>query len=183
MFQMLTSKLGGLLNRRIYHMPFSRALTLSASQADTIGDIYRECMTNRGIMLVQPEHLLSFKLMGIECLLNGQPDIGRSLLRTQRFFDNKSRDIVDESDENFSVKFELVYTMGKYTGWPILAPFATATWKDSPGLACQDLGSRIYNTMNFHADRIFRYPETHRVQPRKVDHNPLSSGIGKSIRR
>ncbi|OAL48858.1 hypothetical protein IQ07DRAFT_681560 [Pyrenochaeta sp. DS3sAY3a] len=112
MFQMLVAKLGGLLNRRIYHMPFSRALTLSASQADIIGEIYQECMINRGIMLVQPEHLLSFKLMGIECLLNGQPDIGRSLLRTQHFFDNKSRDIVDESDENFSVKLELVYTMG-----------------------------------------------------------------------
>ncbi|KAJ4287163.1 hypothetical protein N0V90_012561 [Kalmusia sp. IMI 367209] len=111
MFQMLVSKLGGLLNRRIYHMPFSRALRLSTSQADTIGEIYKECMINRGVMLVQPEHILSFKLMGIECLLNGQSDVGRSLLRTQHFFDNNSRDIVDESDENFSVKFELVYTM------------------------------------------------------------------------
>lgn len=71
-------------------------------------------MARRGIMLVQPEHLLSFKLMGIECLLNGQHDVGRSLLRTQHFFDNNARDIVDESDENFSVKFELVYTMGRY---------------------------------------------------------------------
>lgn len=131
MFQMLVSKLGGLLNRRIYHMPFSRALTLSASQADIIGEIYQECMTNRGIMLVQPEHILSFKLMGIECLLNGQPDVGRSLLRTQHFFDNKSRDIVDESDENFSVKFELVYTMGEYNGRLIPAPLAAPTWKDS----------------------------------------------------
>jgi hypothetical protein len=182
MFQMLVSKLGGLLNRRIYHMPFSRALTLSASQANIIGEIYQECMANRGIVLVQPEHILSFKLMGIECLLNGQPDIGRSLLRTQHFFDNKSRDIVDESDENFSVKFELVYTMGKYNGRPISELLAAPTWKDSLGLACQDLVSRIYNTMSFYADPIFRYPETNRAQPRKVDHNPLSSGIGSSIR-
>ena len=180
---MLVSKLGGLLNRRIYHMPFSRALTLSASQADIIGEIYQECMTNRGIMLVQPEHILSFKLMGIECLLNGQPDVGRSLLRTQHFFDNKSRDIVDESDENFSVKFELVYTMGEYNGRLIPAPLAAPTWKDSSGLACQDLVSRIYNTTSFYADPTFRYPETNRAQPRKVDHNPLSSGIGNSIRR
>ncbi|KAF2653745.1 hypothetical protein K491DRAFT_780118 [Lophiostoma macrostomum CBS 122681] len=112
MFQMLVSKLGGLLNRRIYHMPFSRALTLSAAEANAIGEIYQECMANRGIMLVQPEHILSFKLMGIECLLSAKPDVGRSLLRTQNFFDTNSRDIVDESDENFSVKFELVYTMG-----------------------------------------------------------------------
>ncbi|KAF3036736.1 hypothetical protein E8E11_001490 [Didymella keratinophila] len=35
-----------------------------------------------------------------------------SLLGTQQFFDHVSRDIVDESDENFSVKFDLIYTMG-----------------------------------------------------------------------
>lgn len=64
------------------------------------------------MLLVQPEHILSFKLMGIECLIGGQTNLGKSLLRTQQFFDTSSRDIVDESDENFSVKFELVYTMG-----------------------------------------------------------------------
>lgn len=35
------------------------------------------------------------------------------LLQTQNFFESCSRDIVDESDENFSVKFELIYTMGE----------------------------------------------------------------------
>ena len=73
-------------------------------------------MVSRGIMLVQPENILSFKLMGIECLLTGKHDIARSLLDTQQFFDGVSRDIVDESDENFSVKFELVYTMGSQRG-------------------------------------------------------------------
>jgi len=136
MFQMLVSKLGGLLNRRVYHMPFSRVLKLNASQADTLGKIYQECMANRGLMLVQPEHILSFKLMGIECLLTGQPDVGKSLLRTQHFFDNKSRDIVDESDENFSVKFELTYTMGEYNGCQILAPLAAPTWVNSSVASC-----------------------------------------------
>jgi hypothetical protein len=112
MLQMLVAKLGGLLNRRIYHMPFSRALRLSAAQGNAIHDLYKECMSARGILLVQPEHILSFKLMGIECLVSGQLPLGKSLLRTQQFFDEKARDIVDESDENFSVKFELVYTMG-----------------------------------------------------------------------
>jgi len=112
MFQMLVAKLGGLLNRKIYHMPFSRALKLSCFEANTISELCQECRANRGILLVQPEHILSFKFMGIECLLNGQPDVGTSLLRTQRSFDTHSRDIVDESDENFSVKFESVYIMG-----------------------------------------------------------------------
>jgi len=135
----MVSKLGGLLNRRIYHMPFSRALKLSVSQADMIGEIYNDCMTSRGIMLVQPEHILSFKLMGIECLLSGQPDLGRSLLRTQHFFDKKSRDIVDESDENFSVKFELVYTMGEYNERPKIVPLPRCTGKGSSAFPCEPL--------------------------------------------
>jgi hypothetical protein len=109
---MLVSKLGGLLNRRIYHLPFSRALKLNQHEADSIRKIYQGCMEQRGILLVQPEHILSFKLMGIECLLSGQKDTGKSMLSTQHFFDTKTRDLVDESDENFSVKFELIYTMG-----------------------------------------------------------------------
>ncbi|KIW91627.1 uncharacterized protein Z519_07595 [Cladophialophora bantiana CBS 173.52] len=112
MFQMLVSKLGGLLNRRVYHMPFSRSLKLGIAEANTIASICLECMTNGGILLVQPEHILSFKLMGLECLLTGKDSIGRSLLDTQKYFDTSTRDIVDESDENFSVKFELIYTMG-----------------------------------------------------------------------
>jgi hypothetical protein len=112
MYQMLLSKFGGLLNRRIYHLPFSRTLALSEHDAITIGNIYRNCMTNGGILLVQPEHLLSFGLMGKECLLSDRKSIGQALLSTQDFFDAKSRDIVDESDECFSVKLELVYAMG-----------------------------------------------------------------------
>lgn len=112
MFHMLLSKLGGLLDRRVYHMPFSRELKLGQAEATTIDSICRECMRNGGILLVQPEHILSFKLMGLECLITGKKAVGRSLLGTQEFFDTSSRDLVDESDENFSVKFELIYTMG-----------------------------------------------------------------------
>ena len=111
-FQMLVSKMGGLLDRRVYHMPFSRALRLGEAEANAIGSIYRECTTNGGILLVHPEHILSFKLMSLECLISGKEAVGSSLLSTQEFFDASSRDIVDESDENFSVKFELIYTMG-----------------------------------------------------------------------
>src|SRR6202012_2544942 len=72
----------------------------------------KECRENGGILLVQPEHVLSFKLMAIESILNGDEALGQSLLKTQHFFETESRDIIDESDENFSVKFELIYTMG-----------------------------------------------------------------------
>lgn len=68
------------------------------------------------MLLVQPEHLLSFKLMGIEKSWIGEnmteSTLGRKIIRLHQDFESVSRDIVDESGENFSVKFELTYTMG-----------------------------------------------------------------------
>ncbi|KAL5423808.1 hypothetical protein PMIN04_003610 [Paraphaeosphaeria minitans] len=44
MMQTLIATLGGLLSRQIFHMPFTRSLKLTALEADTIGEIYQECM-------------------------------------------------------------------------------------------------------------------------------------------
>jgi hypothetical protein len=112
MLQMLISKLGGLLNRRIYHMPFSRNLRLSSADVEGVRKIYKECVENRGVLLIQPEHILSFKLMGIESVLIDEPGLARSMLATQEYFDSVTCDVIDEVDENLSVKFELIYTMG-----------------------------------------------------------------------
>ncbi|KAI1804470.1 hypothetical protein F4811DRAFT_552846 [Daldinia bambusicola] len=112
MYQMLISKLGGLLDRQIYHMPFSRAVNVGETEIRQMRTMLEDCKRNRGVFLVQPEHILSFKLMGIECMLTGKEAIGHPLVESQEYLDANARDIVDESDENFSVKFELVYTMG-----------------------------------------------------------------------
>lgn len=112
MFQMLVSKLGGLLDRRIYHMPFSRMVKVDHEEIKAMLRMSQECRVNGGVFLVQPEHILSFKLMGIECISTKKGGIGRALAQLQVDDDSNTRDIVDESDENFSVKFELVYTMG-----------------------------------------------------------------------
>lgn len=112
MFQMLVSKLGGLLDRRIYQLPISRSLQIGASEADAIELMCRDCMGTGGVLLVQPEHILSLKLMCLESFILGKIELGRSIFRTLQLFHNSSRDVVDESDENFSAKFELIYTMG-----------------------------------------------------------------------
>ncbi|KAI4946098.1 hypothetical protein J4E91_007541 [Alternaria rosae] len=112
MLQMLVAKLGGLLNRKVYQMPFSRNLRLSAQDAHIIREIYEECIRERGVLLIQPEHILSFKLMAVECVLIDQPETAQKMLETQQWFDDVSCDCIDESDENFSTKFELIYTMG-----------------------------------------------------------------------
>jgi len=111
MLQTLVAKLGNLLGRRVYHLPFCRTMKPSKRDAMLVRDLVEECIATRGILLMQPENILSFRLMAVESALERR-DCALSLLDTQQFFEDMSQDIVDESDENFSVKFELTYTMG-----------------------------------------------------------------------
>jgi hypothetical protein len=115
-------------------------------------EICQECRDNRSILLVQPKHILSFELIGIKCLLNGQPDVEQSLLRSQRFFNTHFRDIVDKSNETFSVKFKLVYTMGKCRGRLSLLTFAVSTYKDLLVLACQGAALHVYFVLSPYAN-------------------------------
>jgi len=112
MFHLLTMKLGGMLNRRIVYMPISRSLKLNVHQGRQIRQMYGECMQSGSILLIQPDHLLSFELMGFERLLSGESELGNVLIETQDWLHASSRDILDESDEILSVRKELIYTIG-----------------------------------------------------------------------
>ncbi|KXH46053.1 hypothetical protein CSAL01_04271 [Colletotrichum salicis] len=96
-----------------------RSKSIGLSEAETIHTLFRECMESKGVLLIQPEHILSFKLMGFETAIADKAIISQSLIRSQQFLDEFSRNIVDESDENFDVKFELVYTMLSASVWDI----------------------------------------------------------------
>lgn len=112
MFQLLLNKLGGMLGRRIFHMPISRSVRLDVHKATEIRKLCEECMQTGGVLVVQPEHLLSFELMSLERLLSDELELGNILTKTQLWLDSNSRDILDESDEILSVRFELIYTIG-----------------------------------------------------------------------
>jgi len=98
MQQMLFAKLGGLLNRRIYHMPFSRNLRLTELDAMNLRQIYEDCIEKRGVLLIQPEHILSFKLMGVESLPIQQLSTAARLLDTQ----NSSTKCLETSSTNLT---------------------------------------------------------------------------------
>ncbi|KAH6230109.1 hypothetical protein HBI42_037710 [Parastagonospora nodorum] len=139
MLQVLVSKLGRLLNRRVYQLPFSRENRFKADDAKTIQSILEECMEERGVILTQPEHILSFKLMSIENVLIERQDVASLLLQTQQFLLDHTRDIVDEADENFSPHFELVYTMGSQQAidfaperWMIIMQILALVFKFAP---------------------------------------------------
>ncbi|KAK4225215.1 hypothetical protein QBC38DRAFT_537951 [Podospora fimiseda] len=94
-------------------------VNLSKSQVKVLQNMYTNCMESGGVLLIQPEHILSFKLKGLETIYWERPatssrdiSLGTKLLRTYREFESICRDIVDKSDKNLSVKLELIYTMG-----------------------------------------------------------------------
>jgi hypothetical protein len=111
MFQLLVKKLGGMINKRIVYMPISRSLNLNVSEARQIRRVYEACKQAGAIVLLQPEHILSFELMGLE-RLSANSELGGVMVEDQCWLNTNSRDILDESDEILSVKFELIYTIG-----------------------------------------------------------------------
>lgn len=114
MFHLLTERLSGLSNRRIYYLPFSRGVTMNMSQLTLIRDLFQECARVRGVLVAQPEHILSFKLMVIDrTLASSSPleAVARELQETQCWLKSHSRDILDESDELLHVRYQLIYTM------------------------------------------------------------------------
>ena len=65
MFELLVSRLGGLANRPIYHLPFSHTPEYSSDgeiitpQFDDLFKLMSQCVAKRRIILVQPEHAVS----------------------------------------------------------------------------------------------------------------------------
>jgi hypothetical protein len=118
MFQLLVSRLSGLLNRPIFYIPFSRSLRINASLVNTIQHLYRRCAAEGGVLVVQPEHILSQKLMHIDFLLTSDGNAERhslayELRALQDWVTKVSRDVLDESDELLHVRYQLVYTAGE----------------------------------------------------------------------
>ncbi|KAK6595662.1 hypothetical protein H4I96_09981 [Botrytis cinerea] len=116
MRELLVRKLGNLINRRVFFVPISRALQINAEEAKQLREIYETCMMCGGVLLVQPEHLLSFELMGLEMVISGNQDakiVGKVINSTQDWLLRNCRDILDESDEILKVHFELIYTLGR----------------------------------------------------------------------
>ena len=107
----LARSLGGLADRRIYFMPVSRALKFDEAAARTLQSMLDECVEQRGVLLVQPEHLLSFKLMALEASSNKSP-VASTIMQAQDFLYRNGRAVIDEADEIYDTKFEIIYTMG-----------------------------------------------------------------------
>jgi hypothetical protein len=116
MFQLLVERLGSLANRRIVYIPFSRDIRLGPTQLQALESIYRKTVQDGAILLVQPEHVLSYKLMSIDLRTTAKSDqdilTARRSIELQEWLNANSRDVLDESDEILHVRYQLVYTSG-----------------------------------------------------------------------
>jgi hypothetical protein len=84
--------------------------------------LFKDCAAQGGILLAQPEHILSLKLMSINTRIErhlvtkksrdyGAP-AAKELEEFQRWLSKTARDVLDESDELLHVQYQLVYTSG-----------------------------------------------------------------------
>ena len=83
----LISRLSGLTNRPIYHLPFSRAPEYNARgydlELENLERLMSQCVVERGIVLLQPEHVVSLKLRSIEGQTRGGQLMTNSLTKYQ----------------------------------------------------------------------------------------------------
>ncbi|KAI6094388.1 hypothetical protein EDD17DRAFT_1509906 [Pisolithus thermaeus] len=87
------------------------SLQINQLGASVVQAILKECMCKCGILIMQPEHILSFKLLSIEKWPGDTMDIARELLQTQRWFHSHACDILDESDEILHIQNQLIYVI------------------------------------------------------------------------
>jgi hypothetical protein len=85
--------------------------------AKTVRNLFEKCVAECGVLVVQPEHILSLKLLHINSVLerhgNGDDDsISGELDVLQDWLSNVSRDVLDESDELLHVRYQLIYSAG-----------------------------------------------------------------------
>ncbi|KAH8801966.1 hypothetical protein DL96DRAFT_1475929 [Flagelloscypha sp. PMI_526] len=116
MMTILTNRVASLPNRRVAYFPFSRDILRQPGDIfGQLSKLYTKLKQDHGILLAQPEHILSPKLLSIERILSGDSRSAQSIAAS-RFFSqiqNSARDILDECDEELSVSFQLIYTLGE----------------------------------------------------------------------
>ncbi|CAL8134250.1 unnamed protein product [Orchesella dallaii] len=111
-FNLLAFTIGGLLNKRLYTVPCRRDYKIFKFLPQ-IQQTYDECMKHNGVIMTLPEYRLSFRLMMYNYYLQEKHDSALQVYNIEKWLRQHVRDIVDESDEIFSVKYQLIYTTGQ----------------------------------------------------------------------
>ncbi|RAL06801.1 uncharacterized protein BO97DRAFT_447317 [Aspergillus homomorphus CBS 101889] len=157
----LTQLLGRILGRPIYHVPFSRDTPLDKKMIKALRMIYEQCQKNQGVLIALPEHILSFRLVGLD-LVYRKPNLAQKAIALEAWLQDNCRNIIDESDEILDPKFQLVYTVGNQQSldghsdrWQIVQGLLSVVEQQARELHVQDPAS-----INFEYHGA-RYPVFH----------------------
>ncbi|KAI8930920.1 hypothetical protein NX059_011935 [Plenodomus lindquistii] len=113
--QVLQAKLGGLVNRDILHIPFSRKTPTDRKLMRLYGNLHTQMKDRCGVILALPEHILSFKLSGIQQMCDGRQEEASIMIPIKNWLDKYARDVLDECDVSLAIKTQLIYPSGTQT--------------------------------------------------------------------
>ncbi|KXX81310.1 hypothetical protein MMYC01_201930 [Madurella mycetomatis] len=110
--QLLQSRLGGMLNRHVSHIPFSRRTPTHENSIRLYYEIHKRTLKKAGVMLCMPEHNLSFMLSGQQRILDNKMNEAKPMIRVHNRLRSLCRDILDESDYTLAARTQLIYPSG-----------------------------------------------------------------------
>ncbi|KAH7412021.1 hypothetical protein DE146DRAFT_784622 [Phaeosphaeria sp. MPI-PUGE-AT-0046c] len=110
--QLMQAKLGGLLDREVLHIPFSRKTPTNKPLMQTYCQLHTYAQKSNGIILALPEHILSFKLSGLQRLCDGKVEEAATMIKAQAWLDRHARDVLDECDVSLAIRTQLIYPSG-----------------------------------------------------------------------
>ncbi|KAM3084368.1 hypothetical protein ACMFMG_001526 [Clarireedia jacksonii] len=110
--QTIQSRLGGLVGREIRHIPFSRRTSTMPNMLRLYSQHHHEILRCYGVILTTPEHILSYKLSGLQRLADSKLKEAQEMIKFQSWLTNTCRDVLDESDSTLAVKTQLIYPSG-----------------------------------------------------------------------
>ena len=93
--QVMQAKLGGLVDRELMHIPFSRKTSPTKALMSLYRKLHERLKARRGILIALPEHILSFKLSGLQQLCDEKLETASMMIETQRWLDEHTRDVLD----------------------------------------------------------------------------------------
>ncbi|KAK1139534.1 hypothetical protein N8T08_000674 [Aspergillus melleus] len=110
--QTIQSRLGDLVGREVLHIPFTRKSPVEPAAIQEYRLLHEEILQKSGIILTLPEHFLSLKLSGFQCLSDSKLNSAGAILSTDSWLRCVCRDVIDESDLSLAPKTQLIYPSG-----------------------------------------------------------------------
>ncbi|XP_014557348.1 hypothetical protein COCVIDRAFT_97420 [Bipolaris victoriae FI3] len=159
--QAMQVKLGGLVNRELMHVPFSRRTPPKESLIHLYGKLHTKLRDRRGILLALPEHILSFKLSGLQQLCDANLEAASKMMDTQRWLDQYARDVLDECDVSLAIRTQLIY------------PSGTQMTVDGHPMRWQVIQAVLHLVKDFSTTVQSRYPHSIEIVRRGFDGFPL----------